>query len=78
MLADQQKLIFISIVRILGAICKTDQLSLVIGTDSEKESREFVLEVRFDDEVLYGYLAGTYRVDFHLVLNKKQKNDKKK
>ena len=49
-LVDQQELIYISSVRTQGLVWKTYQKRRMIGTDGERESGEFVLSVRLDDD----------------------------
>ena len=52
-LADQQKLTFISTVQTLNAIKTTYQVQKLIGTDSERKSRESMLLDCFDNDDYY-------------------------
>ena len=52
MLADQQRLTFISSMQTLDAIWSIYQEQWPVGTDGEKESRESVLLASYDDYIL--------------------------
>ena len=49
-LANQQKLTLISFVQTLSAVQRTYQVWVPIGMGGKRESKEFVLSARLDDD----------------------------
>ena len=64
--AEQQKLAFISSAQTLDAVWRNYQEGWLRGTDDKRESREYVLSARIDDDSIYlgTYLPTSNRFEF--------------